>query len=403
MNKTTLYFFGSGTSKHLREQKVIANRTITNRRNKFMTRSLVWFLLAAVTLAVSAPLQALTYEVGGCKTGKSYVNFTTISAAVIGVPAGSTIEVCPGVYPEQVTIAQPLTLEGVASGNSARAVIAVPVASGLQPNVTSVVTGVWAGYFAQFAAQVLVQSPGVVNITDITVDGAGANLGCLTTLEWLAGIFYASGSSGTVNHVTTRNQLDQSCGNGIWVENSPPSTLTVTIENSSVHGFDYAGIFVGTAGYDSNLITPIKGNSVYGTGGTYGIETFFVTGTVSGNVVTGGPIGIFNQSGPTLATAISGNTVADTGTGITTGWESGSSVTSNKISNASTGIDLQAIGITASSNTITKTTIAIEFECNTDTVAGNTINDSQIAYDRFPGTKAPAGTLLNVDAVLGAS
>ena len=204
-----------------------------------------------------------------------------------------------------------------------------------------------------------------------------------------------------MNRVTTRNQLDQSCGNGIWVENGPPSTQTVTIENSSIHDFDYAGIFVGTAGYDSVLVAPIKGNSVYGTGGTYGIEG--VTGTVSGNVVTGGPIGIFNQSGPTLATTISGNTVADVGAGIATGWESGSLVKSNKISNASIGIDLQAIGITANSNTITKTAIAIEFECDTDSVAGNIINDAQVAYDRVGGGVAPAGTLLNVDAVLGAS
>ncbi len=345
---------------------------------------------------------AATVEVGTCLP--KLVSYPRIQAAVIGVPPGSTIKVCPGTYYEQVTISQPLTLEGIVSGNGARAIIAVPaLAEGLQPNVTSTVTGVWTYYFAQFAAQVLVQGPGPVNITDITVDGTGANLGCSTTLEWLAGIFYASGSSGTVNRVTTRNQLDQSCGNGIWVENGPPSTQTVTIENSSVHDFDYAGIFVGTAGYDSVLVAPIKGNSVYGAGGTYGIETFFATGTVSGNVVTGGPIGIFNQSGPTLATTISANTVADVGTGIATGWDAGSSVKSNKISNASTGIDLQAIGITADSNTITKTATAIEFECNTDSVAGNIINDAQVAYDRVGGGVAPAGTLLNVDAVLGTS
>lgn len=344
---------------------------------------------------------ATTVAVGTCLP--KLMTFTSIQAAVIAVVPGSTIKVCPGTYYEQVTISQPLTLQGVVSGNAARAVIAVPAAAGLRPNVTSTVTGVWTYYFAQFAAQVLVQAPGPVNITDITVDGAGANLGCSTTLEWLAGIFYASGSSGTVNRVTTRNQLDQSCGNGIWVENGPPSTQTVTIENSSIHDFDYAGIFVGTAGYDSVLVAPIKGNSVYGAGGTYGIETFFVTGTVNSNAVTGGPIGIFNQSGPTLATTISGNTLADVGTGIATGWESGSLVKSNKISNTSTGIDLQSIGITANNNTITKAGVAIEFECDTDSVAGNIINDAQVAYDRVGGGVAPAGTLLNVDAVLGTS
>ena len=36
-----------------------------------MSRYLGWFFLAVLMLAVSAPLQALNYEVGGCKTGSS--------------------------------------------------------------------------------------------------------------------------------------------------------------------------------------------------------------------------------------------------------------------------------------------------------------------------------------------
>jgi hypothetical protein len=37
-----------------------------------MSRHLAWFFLTVVTLAMSAPLQALNYEVGGCKTGSGY-------------------------------------------------------------------------------------------------------------------------------------------------------------------------------------------------------------------------------------------------------------------------------------------------------------------------------------------
>jgi pectin methylesterase-like acyl-CoA thioesterase len=136
-----------------------------------MSRHLAWFSSAVVMLAVSAPLQALNYEVGGCKTGSGYVNFTTISAAVVGVPAGATILVCPGVYPEQVTITQPLTLKGIASGNANRAVITINPNGSLAPNASDL-----AG--APVYAQVLVQnvSPaGPVNIVGITVDGAGAN------------------------------------------------------------------------------------------------------------------------------------------------------------------------------------------------------------------------------------
>src|SRR6266853_4768756 len=145
-----------------------------NRRNKSMSRHLAWFFSVVVMLAVSAPLQALNYEVGGCKTGSGYVNFTTISAAVVGVPAGSKILVCPGVYPEQVTITQPLTLQGIASNNSNRAVITINSNGSSAANVTSI-SG--QGLYAQVLVQ-NVSPAGPVNIIGITVDGSGDNAGC---------------------------------------------------------------------------------------------------------------------------------------------------------------------------------------------------------------------------------
>ncbi len=155
-----------------------------------MSRHLAWFFSVVVMLAVSAPLQALNYEVGGCKTGSGYVNFTTISAAVAGVPAGSKILVCPGAYPEQVTITQPLTLQGIASNNSNRAVIAINPIGGLATNVTSIIGQ---GLYAQVLVQ-NVNPPGPVNITGITVDGGGGNVGCSTSVG-LVGIFYAAGKT----------------------------------------------------------------------------------------------------------------------------------------------------------------------------------------------------------------
>jgi hypothetical protein len=65
-----------------------------------MSRHLAWFVSAVVMLAVSAPLQALSYEVGGCKTGSGYVNFTTISAAVVGVLGKATGSRGQGVWGE---------------------------------------------------------------------------------------------------------------------------------------------------------------------------------------------------------------------------------------------------------------------------------------------------------------
>src|ERR1700722_10932754 len=87
----------------------------------------------SIFFAVEAPTHAQTttaktYYVGTCKPGKA--DYTTIQEAVNGVAAGSTINVCPGIYPEQVEIGQPLTLTGVQSGNNASVVVTAP-SSGL--------------------------------------------------------------------------------------------------------------------------------------------------------------------------------------------------------------------------------------------------------------------------------
>jgi hypothetical protein len=362
-------------------------------------------LLIILSLLGTPSLLASTYAVGNCKP--KLPNFPTITAAVSGVPPNSTIEVCPGVYPEQFTISQPLTLRGIVVGNAARAVITVPIsitgAPSLQANTVSQETGVYLGGDFPFAAQVLVQTAGPVNITDITIDGSGNNLACsVSPYIWLAGVFYTSGSSGTVNRVTTRKQLDQGCGNGIWVEDTTGPNQTVSILNSSIHDFDFSGIFAGTDGVDSWLSVSVKGNAVNGQSlvdqyGAAGINTSFATAAVSGNVVTGGSVGIFNLSSAPLAT-VSGNTVADVASGIVTGYDGGI-IRSNKISNTSTAVDLQSNDATAGSNTITNTTVAIDFECSTGTVGSNVINDAMTALDQIPTTLVSNNTYDNVDAI----
>src|SRR5450755_4911925 len=155
-----------------------------------MTRHWIFSLLVSALIAASMPAHAKTYEVGNCIA--SLPKFSTIQGAVSSVPAGSIVEVCPGTYSEQVTISQPLTLRGVVVNNQDRPVIAPPP-NGLVKNVTSI-TG------EPVAAQVLVGNvapPGNVVLMGITVDGTGAEVqGCSATAA-LAGIFYASGTSGT--------------------------------------------------------------------------------------------------------------------------------------------------------------------------------------------------------------
>jgi pectin methylesterase-like acyl-CoA thioesterase len=83
----------------------------------------MWFAVLA-----SAILPAQTWAVsnavaGKCKAGSQY---TTIQAAINAADAGSTVQICPGTYPEILTIAKNLTLKGVASGKNNDVVITVP-------------------------------------------------------------------------------------------------------------------------------------------------------------------------------------------------------------------------------------------------------------------------------------
>jgi hypothetical protein len=343
-----------------------------------MSRFRLSFLLTLGLLLGAHPVLAATYAVGTCKP--SVPSYPTISAAVASpLTVGSTILVCPGTYPEQVIIAQPLTLEGISSGNSAQAVITVP--GGGLSTTSSVLLGT-------LAAQLEVIS-GPVNIINITVDGAGGSNGCSSNL---VGIYYDS-SSGTVNEVTVRNEMNAGCGFGILAENGTATNESVTIENSSVHDVDFIGIISDSNQSPGTLIATIKGNYIQG--GIDGIyENFGAAGSVTGNNVTAATGHGIVSTAPVI---ISDNTVASPLVGI--GVQApGVSVTSNKISNSSLfGIELLAAGMTIKSNTIAKSNIGIEFFCNTgNTVSGNTVNDAATGLKDVPLVSTPTGFFFNV-------
>ena len=375
-----------------------------------MSRHLAWFFLAVLLLAVSAPLQALNYEVGGCKTGSSYVNFTTISAAVIGVPAGSKIQICPGVYPEQVTITQPLTLQGIAFNNASRAAITANADGAFAPNVS--------GLFGDFYAQVLVQNvnpPGPVNIIGITVDGAGINFACDGS-EFLAGIFYASGTAGTVNGVTARNNQSSGCGYGVWAENAAGLNQSIVIENSSVHE---GGVVTLTDQNPPTLAATIKGNFLTSSNQTY-IEGYFegitvagVNGSVTGNVTTGGYSGItagngvYGGGGGTVT--ISQNTIADLQYAIFLVNSIGI-ISSNKIWNAQWPFTFAPYTTypdgptTIKGNTAMNSLEAVFFgTCPANlTLQGNIFNDAQVAFYRAPSV-ITGNALYSVDTIQAGS
>src|SRR5437867_7585017 len=99
-------------------------------------RTLIVALAAAVIILRGENLFAKTVVVGDASCQPGPQHFTTIQAAVNSLPSGGTVLVCPGTYPEQVTInASYLILRGVVNGIAGAPVITVP-ATGLVPNVT---------------------------------------------------------------------------------------------------------------------------------------------------------------------------------------------------------------------------------------------------------------------------
>src|SRR3979409_1602093 len=142
-----------------------------------MSRFTIVFMLTMTVVMAAHPTLAASYAVGACKP--TLPSFASISVAVSSVPPSSTVLVCPGTYKEQITISQPLTLQGITSANSAQAVIAVPD-GGLSTTPDPV-------FGFTLAPQVMVTA-GPVTLTNITVDGTGGGVGCTVKL---VGIYYA--------------------------------------------------------------------------------------------------------------------------------------------------------------------------------------------------------------------
>ena len=238
--------------------------------------------------------------VGTCKPNLQ--SYSTIQDAVSNVAAGGTILVCAGAYPEQVLITKPLTMRGVLSGKAAASIITSPK-GGLKQSTIDHLGNIW-------AAQVLVQSTaGPVDISDLSVDGANNGISGSCPGLNVVGIYYQE-ASGVIDRAATRNQTTPCFHDaGIFLESFGPANQVVTVENSSVRGFDGNGIYADTDFTAPTLTLTIASNLVTGEVGTatgmalgnikgtvksnivermfYGIEVFHATMTVTSNTVDG--------------------------------------------------------------------------------------------------------------------
>jgi len=361
-------------------------------------------LLSVALIAVAVPgASATAYYVGRCRVG----SFSTIPDALAATPAPDVVYVCPGTYPEQVTITKPVTLEGIPSGGANQVFITVP-SGGLKASCDS--EGV----------QVCATNTGPVNIINITVDGTGGTNPGGSVL----GVYY-NNSSGTVNHVETRFQSGNPAG-GVGIEIFQEQANTVTVENSNIHSFTGWGIQAvddSSSGYESTL--KIVGNTIAPEpGASGGINSLSgASVTISGNVIHGPVVpatGVCKDKncvgiliGLPSAGSISKNTIVGSGyAGIELNAgaeESTMSVTSNTIFDVG-GDGIQVVCTSSCSpsssasiegNIITQTQNGINFFCNVyGTVSSNAIS----AIHSFGLANVPAGlsssnTYFNVPAI----
>jgi hypothetical protein len=351
---------------------------------KIKTREIPFFALFALLIANEAI--ASTVQVGGCESG--FANYSTISAAVAAVPAGSTVLVCPGTYAEQVNITQSLTLQGVQTSNAANPTITVPKGA--------------TGTFYQVNILVFTGST-TVNLSNIGINGTSSTTGSVV------GVAYQN-ASGTLSHMAIYNQGGAG-GTGVIISNSD-STQTVTVSKSSIH--DFSGTAINTS-YGGNVV--IEGNQIVTSDSFSGYAAsgivLYSNGSITNNLVITHPQPAGVSAGTGIQTeanaTVTGNTIVNFSIGI---WllEGSNTAKSNIISLAQSGIVISGDDNVVELNSFTNDDpssvgYAIDFNCmgTGNTVINNTINDTYAAFGASsgPNTTSP-NSYFNVPFIVGA-
>ena len=342
---------------------------------------------------LTASAFATNYAVGTCLP--NVTSYTTISEAVSSVPSGSTIEVCPGNYPEQVVITQPLTLEGV-PGATSDAVITVP-AGGLTQSLNF-------DFVGSVTYQLLVQTSGPVNVTNLAIDGTGG-----AGRGYVAGIVYQD-SSGTASNLGVRNQTGGGLGIGLLALTSVAAPQRVTVANSVFRGFDGVGVFAITGDAGMNMLTAnVQTNTINGSVGTnsVGVDYANATGVVQVNQITDSTYGVilFPSSARVQSNTISAKVF---GAYIYSGT---AAFTNNEIdAQGSYGVYLQgsATNSVVQNNIIGDSSNAI-FGCDVGsgmgnasgfTVTGNAITDAAVGLEMPSGNTLTPNNYFATDAAV---
>jgi Right handed beta helix region len=231
--------------------------------------------------------QAHTLVVGQTGVPCPNAQYTTIGQAITAASAGDVIQVCPALYPEQLTITKPLTIEGIQVNGVNRVMI--------QPTLLGMVgTGV---------AAVTVMNTNRVTLNNLSID---ASYNTVTDCTSLATVHFENASGEIKNSAITgaklaspasctTNKPSLSNGFGVLVDTSDGATgpFQVFIANNSIHNFSKDGVY---ATGPSSVSVVVYNNSIQGIGPSSGFLQFGVfiwgpTGYVTYNRISQGACG----------------------------------------------------------------------------------------------------------------
>jgi nitrous oxidase accessory protein NosD len=318
----------------------------------------------------------------------------SIQDAINTASPGSLIRVCPGTYPEQLSINTSLSIEG---DNGAIVMPTNLLANATSPFGTSPI-----------AAAILVTEAANVEIKGLIVDTM--NSGITQCSPRLIGILYQN-SSGSIKHNAVHNtKLSDSLngcqsGDAIVVQSIGGGTSKVSIDDNSVHDYQKNGIIGEGLGTEvtitNNVVTglgPTTGAAQSGIGITFGAKGGILRNTVTDNVWSpcstpeicqsrqASAIGILIYQSDDVRVAH--NSVATNQIGI---YADGQriAIDSNSISNSLVlvGIDLAGDNNLASRNDVTHSGLAaILVEGNDNMVQNNDITEAPIGILKRSGT-----------------
>jgi len=192
-----------------------------------------WSVVAAIglfaVLVPTAPIDAVgatTIIVGQNAAVCPGAQFAKIQDAVNAASPGDTIQICPGVYDEQVSISKALQVNGN-NGATLRP-------SGAAANTAGLASG------QSIAAILLIENTADVTIRNVTVDGTDADINACS--PDLIGVFFRN-ASGQLSHVAVRNAKLSSnfsgcqSGSAILVQSGGGHESVVGIADSSIHAY----------------------------------------------------------------------------------------------------------------------------------------------------------------------